>query len=350
MSFDPLRIVSACGPGTVEEAHGCLVAADWFLSVGDRALAASALDRAYGILPHDAGVARQRRAVLDELAVVEHGLVFRYVPTGTFLMGSPDGDPDERPVHAQRVRGFWMTDVPITWAAYCRLLGWSPPPDGAPPASDPSIAASNADDDFNPVFIFREQRKIRLQYCESETTAAHDWHYHFEQKLTAFDTKPMIAVSALDAEELAAVLSHGDVRYRLPTEAEWEKAARGGLIGCRWSWGDEPPTPERCDFDRFGAFHLTDPRSYPANGYGLHSMCGGVAEWTADLYDALAYDPRQPKLPVAHEARAVRGGSWADCAEAVTVSFRGSRVQASWRNMRGYDWGAPNVGFRLVRN
>ncbi|MBX3232064.1 MAG: SUMF1/EgtB/PvdO family nonheme iron enzyme [Labilithrix sp.] len=327
------------------------------MSRGERALAASALDRAYGLLPNDEGVARQRRAVLDELAIDEHGLRFRYVPAGTFLMGSATGDPDERPVHRRRVAAFWITDVPLTWAAYCALLGWSPPPDGSPSDDDPSLQQEDDEGFVRPAFMLRELGKIRLQYCEGDTPTAFDWRYHYEraeEDPPTYDRKPLVAISAYDAEELAAALSRRstDASYRLPTEAEWEKAARGGLLGRRWSWGDEAPTRERCDFDRFGAFHLTDPRAYPPNGYGLHAMCGGVAEWTADRYDALAYHRAargEPPDPDAPARRVVRGGSWADCADAVTVSFRAAREQGSWRHPDVHAWGAPNIGFRLVR-
>lgn len=336
-----------------DDGERALVEADGFLVANNLTAAASALDRAYGHLPGDDAVASQRKALLDDLAVEEHGLVWRYIPAGSFLMGSHEGDPDERPVHERHVDAFWMTDVPITWTAYCRLMGWSDPPNGWPPRNDPSLAATDAE--LNPEFILNELGKIRRQYCESKTRAANDWHRHLEearQRTLAFDDKPLVAASAYDAEDLAAVLTarSSGVSYGLPTEAEWEKAARGGLIGCRWSWGNERPTPERCDFGRFGAFHLESPRRYPANGYGLRSMCGGVAEWTADPYDALAYRRAKTTTPPSPSARVLRGGSWADCAEAVTVSFRTSFVQSSWRAPeQGQAWGAPTVGFRLVR-
>lgn len=163
----------------------------------------------------------------------------------------------------------------------------------------------------------------------------------------------MIAVTVAEAEAVAAKMSHDAALYRLPLEAEWEKAARGGLIACRWSWGDEAPTRERCDFDRFGAFHLVDPRAFPPNGLGLYGMCGGVAEWTADRYDALAYARAandEPVRPVeASEPRVLRGGSWADCAEAITVSFRTSPAREVLEVPRVADSPAPTIGFRLVR-
>src|SRR5207245_2031851 len=134
--------------------------------------------------------------------------------------------------------------------------------------------------------------------------------------------------------------------YGLPSEAEWERAARGGLIGQRYSWGDERPDPSRCDFDHFEEFHLAEPRSLPPNGYGLYGMCGGVSEWTSSPYDALAYHPRRPDGGPNPTNRVLRGGSSADGAEAVTVSFRATIVGWDPETDVPYDDADnPNVGF-----
>jgi sulfatase modifying factor 1 len=93
-------------------------------------------------------------------------------------------------------------------------------------------------------------------------------------------------------------------------------------------------------------------RRFPPNGYGLYAMSGGVWEWTSDWYDAESYresptgDPRDPEEGA---AKVLRGGSWTDCAEAVTVSFRMARESSSWKTG---EWGqhlAPNIGFRICR-
>jgi formylglycine-generating enzyme len=358
VSFTLDEIVAADPGGTPDDAARFLVAADWFLSQGDRAAAASSLDRAYALVPDDPHVARQRLAILDELSVREHGLVLRYVPAGAFVMGSASGDPDERPAHVRRVSAFWITDIPITWASFCALLGWRPPPHSEPPEDDPSFAEET--EGVGRGFYLHEMNKIRRQYCASEEAAARDWHTHVEASRppVTYDKKPMVAVAPADAEELGARLSSAAASYRLPTEAEWEKAARGGLSACRYAWGDALPTRELCDFDRFGEFSLRDPRELPPNGYGLHGMCGGVWEWTRDRYDALAYhrfargDADGPSEADA-AANVIRGGSWSDGAAAVTASFRSARAQDSWRAMdrlggRGRS-ATPNVGFRLVR-
>lgn len=322
--------------------------ADYYLERDNLALAASALDRAYGLAPTDAGIARHRASILDQLAIVEYGLVFRYIPAGTFVMGSNDGDPDERPVHPRSLDAFWITDVPITWTAYCRLLDWQLPPRSWP---------NNADEiPFEQRFAINQHNKIRLQYCETRTLAARDWHAHAGMKMMGtvlrdgpnaaetFDRKPMIAVVLDEALDVARRISTPAIGYSIATEAQWEKAARGGLVGRRYAWGDEPPTKERCDFDRMGDFSLGEPRERLANGYGIHGMCGGVADLTSDIYDALAYqravdgDLSAPATDAA--LHVIRGGSWSDCASAVTVSFR-----ATTRPRRA----TPNIAFRLVR-
>jgi formylglycine-generating enzyme required for sulfatase activity len=261
--------------------------------------------------------------------VIEAGLVWRYVPAGTFVMGSDRGDPDERPVHPRRVAAFWITDVPITWVAYCLTMGWSPPSAGWPPESGSESIER---------FPLGQRNKIRMRYCRGELVAAYDWRAHIlpgrgepatpeTSDFQRYATRPMVAVAIEECELLAARLTTTAFRIALPSEAQWEKAARGGLVGARFSWGDQPAVPARCDFDHFGAFHLV-------------GMCGGVWEWTRDGYDALAYrDPASSAGPTTD--RVLRGGSWSDCAEACTVSYRMSRAVDPAP--------APNIGFRLVR-
>lgn len=100
MTVDVDAILRASSPD--DDPASARVAADYFLEQGDDQRAAAALDRAYGLCPDDAALAATRAEVLDRLVRVEHDLVFRFVPAGSFLMGSTEGDPDERPVHPSR--------------------------------------------------------------------------------------------------------------------------------------------------------------------------------------------------------------------------------------------------------
>lgn len=342
-----------------------LVLAAKLADAGQIELAAAACDAAFGLAPGNPALVEARARLLDRLKIEEHGLVFRYVPAGPFLMGAEDGERDERPVHPVELGAFWITDVPVTWSAYHALMGWPPPPDGMPPVDDGGDPGERLD---RVRFNLWADHKIRLQYCETETVRARDWHAHAPddewerngqivkareifgdvarndpERPWTWDQKPMIAVPWEMATALGKNLSTDRVLYRLPTEAEWEKSARGGLVGCRYPWGDAPPSPEVCDFARFESFSILPPRTFPPNGYGLFAMSGGVREWTLDGYDALYYaeSPRAaPAGPGASKQRVLRGGSWADPAWAVRVSFRmGLRPESS----------DPTIGFRLCR-
>jgi sulfatase modifying factor 1 len=307
--------------GPIGSAEVYMAAAERLLADGELHLAASALDRAYGLRPDDPGIQLRRAGVLDALSVTALGLRFRYIPAGTFLMGSQDGDPDERPVHPRRLAAFWMAETPLTWSDFCRIQGWSPPPEGSPVDAD----TLSRDERFD----LYEGNKIRYRYCRGDAEEGRS-----EEDL--YGEKPVVVISPDRADVCAASLSDPRGRFMLPDEAQWEKAARGGLIGARYAWGDEPPTPERCDFERFEAFSIRAPRSLPPNGYGLYGMCGGVWEWTSDRYDATAYASGAPDSTA--RERVLRGGSWADCAEAVTVSYR----------MSSQIWFTPTIGMRLA--
>jgi sulfatase modifying factor 1 len=336
---------------------------------GQLQAAATAYDRAYGLAPANEAIVRERRALLDHLAIIEHGISFRFVPAGAFLMGS-DREPDEQPPHVVSLDSFWMSETPISWATFCALMDWESPPKGVPRVGTTPGGPG--------LFSLEQSNKIRLQYCEDATTRAIMWMAHVPEHRTeggveqpstrparfgtppredpdrgwSYDEKPMVAIGWQDAQELGRTISSPGTLYRLPTEAEWEKAARGGLIECPYPWGTAAPDAERCDFNRFEQFSIQPPRRFAANGYGLYGMSGGVWEWTGDWHDADYYrhsSMKNPQGPSEGTTKVLRGGSWTDCADAVTVSFRMGRGARSWRDQ---EWGghvAPNIGFRLCR-
>ena len=368
MINDLESVLSSCGrEGAALE---FLALARKVQAAGELHLAAVAYDRAWGLDPQDAEIASARRELLDGLSLTFSDIVFRYVPGGSFLMGSAHGDADENPVHPVQLEPFWISETPISWARYCDVMNWAPPIAGGHPQAPMENQKAG--------FYLDAENRIRLQYCEDHTPRARDWHAHIPPQERVGETgnapaahelfgrvprepadapweyeqKPMVAVSWQSAQELCDCLNqeHRSHCFRLPSEAEWEKAARGGLIDASYAWGNGSPDSGYCDFNRFDSFSIQPMRRFPSNGYGLYAMCGGVWEWTADWYDAEYYreSPRRnPTGPAEGKEKVLRGGSWADSAEVVTASFRYSRLATGWREGAGGKHRSPNIGFRI---
>jgi sulfatase modifying factor 1 len=176
------------------------------------------------------------------------------VPGGEFWMGQEDGRDEERPVHRVAVAPFRLCNYPVTNAQYRRFR----PVDGA-------------------------------------------------------DDLPVTSVNWFDAVEYCEWLSaESGRRFRLPTEAEWEFAARGGLDGCLYPWGNDAPELRTGYADRWHAGPEPVGTSEP-NGYWLYDMCENVHEWCSDWYDPAYYSisPREnPKGPAAGSRKSSRGGAW----------------------------------------
>jgi formylglycine-generating enzyme required for sulfatase activity len=194
-----------------------------------------------------------------------------HIPEGCFQMGHEQGFDSERPVHRVWVSEFLLAASQVTNAEYARFLESTKQP---PP---PFLHKSNFD--------------------------------HPQQ--------PVVAVSWFEANAYCEWLSRrSGKRYRLPTEAEWERAARGGREGALFPWGDDPPQSRAGYRTRW----LTGPEPFggtPPNTFGLYDMCENVHEWCSDWFDAGYYakssmrDPeRDPRGPETGTRRASRGGSW----------------------------------------
>jgi formylglycine-generating enzyme len=248
------------------------------------------------------------------------------IPAGDFLMGAADADEDERPVHRVFVSEFYIGRFPVTNDDYARFVRASGYP--SPSIRDLPIIAAG---DRGALF-----RGLASPYVWQSSNAPPGRGNH-----------PVVLVRYDDAVAYCGWLSQEiDRVVRLPTEAEWEKASRGGAEGLRFPWGH--------DISATRANFLVDKASkglrgtrpvgtYEPNGYGIYDMTGNVWEWVSDWYGAAYYetaDAKDPSGPSSGTTRVVRGGSW--------VNDDVSMLRCAYRHRVPPDTYAYSIGFRIV--
>ena len=220
---------------------------------------------------------------------------FVSIPEGWFEMGSSEGGDDERPVHRVWIEAFELAVYPVTCRAYEQFMR------------------------------------------ETGHEAPREW------SIFSLDPdRPVVGVSWFDCQAYCGWRSAKGAPVRLPTEAEWERAARGGVEGQRYPWGDEIPdwipNGGRGPLEAPWPVTLGEP-----NPYGLRGIATNVHEWCADWYASDYYrrsPSHQPSGPEDGVRRASRGGSWR---HAVTISrcAARSRIDPSYRY--------TDYGFRVAR-
>jgi sulfatase modifying factor 1 len=217
------------------------------------------------------------------------------IPGGEFLMGA-DLEGDRSPVHPVRLDAFYMDRYEVTNAQYQR---------------------------------FCQATGRRLPRF---------WQMSGFRSGLRYPNHPVVGVSWRDAVDYATWCGK-----RLPTEAEWEYAARGGLAGLDFPNGNSLD-PSDGNYARSGQGGPVAVGSYPANGFGLHDMQGNVVEWVADFYDAAYYASSpavNPQGPDTGRFRVIRGGGWHSGASCNKVHFRNA-LPPNWLDF--------NVGFRCARD
>jgi formylglycine-generating enzyme required for sulfatase activity len=282
-----------------------------------------------------------------------------WIPAGEFTMGDEEFD-DARPLHTVYVDGFWMDETEVTneqFAEFVRQTGYvtlaEKPFAGAPPGAGvfdgSKCPLGEACRDCRNWWDYREGACWRHPEGPGSDLRGREKH-------------PVVHIAWEDA--LAYARWAGK---RLPTEAEWERAARGGLEGKRYYWGDElhpngkwPANIWQGTFPRTNTaedgFTGTAPvKSFPPNGYGLYDMAGNVWEWCADWYRPNSYaaspkdNPQGPESSIDPDGagepkRVQRGGSFL-CSDRYCVRYRaGARGQGEPKT------GLSHTGFRCVRS
>jgi sulfatase modifying factor 1 len=303
-----------------------------------------------------------------------------WIPGGAFAMGTDDvrSFPNERPAHRVQVQGFWMDEHDVTNAEFAKFVtttgyvttaekkpNWDElkkelPPDTPKPDDAMLVAGSLV---FTPT-----SRPVPLNDLSAwwRWVPGANWRHPEGPASTIEDREnhPVVQVSWYDAVAYAKWAGK-----RLPTEAEWEFAARGGLEGKRYPWGDEfRPNGKYMANTWQGLFPVTNTaedgfvgtspvKSFPPNGYGLYDMAGNVWQWCSDWYrvdaftqlssknvcsdpagPAESWDPSDPYTP----KHVVKGGSFL-CNPSYCESYRPSA-----RRGTPPDTGASHTGFRCV--
>lgn len=273
-------------------------------------------------LVHDQAILNTSVYDVESISTEDDGMVF--IPAGDFQMGSDENESpeSEKPAHTVYVDEFYIDKYPVTNEQYRKFV------DANPQWNNLGM--------YNFQFILRKYR---------DSDYLKNWHKG--KYPMGKDEHPVNWVSWHAAMAYAKW-----VGKRLPTEAEWEKTARGGVVGQMFPWGNAI-YEENANFDkRVG--ETTPIGKYPANRYGVFDIIGNVSEWCLDEWNSKFYKLSEKNNPVSggsidrilkayltstRKKRVIRGGSWNSSGDDVRVSSRGSL--APWKTN-------SFVGFRCV--
>ena len=245
---------------------------------------------------YDAG--RELDSKLPREIIGRDGAPMVLIPSGEFVMGSSAAS-DERPAHRVHLDAYYLDIFEVTISRYAKFL-------------------------------------------ETITTqqAPHQWN---TVNLTEDGDRPVIGVNWSDADAYCRWMEK-----RLPTEAEWEKAARG-TDGRKYPWGDEDPREDLANFGRccgwsgFGLLAIVGTHQAGKSPYGVFDLAGNVWEWVADWYESQYYKTspdRNPAGPSFGHDKVMRGGSWSNRPNDLRASVR-DKVSPTYRNF--------SIGFRCAR-
>jgi formylglycine-generating enzyme required for sulfatase activity len=277
---------------------------------------------------------------------------FVLIPAGSFQMGDqsnpPVGDDDELPVHTVEVDAFYMAKYEVTKGLWDKVRKWGVAHGYADltPQEYAGWASASGKADNHPVYEVTWWEVIEWCNARSEMDGLAPCYTVNGVVMKSGMTVPAVNWSASG--------------YRLPTEAEWEKAARGGLVGQNFPWGNKiiyskgnfNPHGEKADqtgaTDRHPSYVTDDVPytspvgSFSPNGYGLYDMAGNVSEWCWDWWVGYSKGLQtNTNNPASGWKRGFRGGSWDDVA---------AKNRVAYRYMTDPDCSQIHIGFRVARS
>ena len=282
-----------------------------------------------------------------------------WIAGGDFLMGSNSFYREERPARPAAVDGFWIDKYPVTnaeFAAFVAATGYVTYSERAPsrvmyPDADPALLVPGS-------LVFKKPDRpvsLRDSLAWWEYRPGADWRHPEgpQSSLAGRDRHPVVHIAYEDALAYAAWAGK-----QLPSEAEWEFAARGGLEGKAYPWGDAANPDGRFlsntwqgrfpyeDLAEDGYAGTSPVDAFPPNGYGLHDMVGNVWEWTSSLWGSPADAPKTSCCHAseggAAERRVVKGGSHL-CAANYCL-----RARPAARQGETVDSSTCHIGFRCI--
>jgi formylglycine-generating enzyme required for sulfatase activity len=284
---------------------------------------------------------------------------------GVFTQGAAPQRPEEGPPRETRVDSFWIDRTEVTNAQFARFVSATGYVTLAERPLDPKAYPTLSGDQLKPsAIVFMGDRPEAIRNGWWQVVQGANWREPEGpgSSIAGKENHPVVQIAYDDALAYARWLGRD-----LPTEAEWEYAARGGLKGAAYSWGDQPldmnkpqanvwqgPFPE-VDAGADGYKAETAPVGcFPANGYGLHDMAGNVWEWTKDWYRP-NLDPTQIANPAGpprdraftpaspdEKRRVIKGGSFL-CADNFCFRYRPPARESGVT-----DTGSDHTGFRTV--
>lgn len=287
----------------------------------------------------------------------------RWVPAGRYIIGDRPQRIEEGPPHAETLEGFWIDQTEVTnaaFAAFVRATGYVTLAERpADPALYPGVPAAQLGPS-SVVFVGLKPGAMPAGPASWwRVVPGADWRHPSGpgSSIAGHMRDPVVHIGYADA------LAYAHWRGRdLPSEAEWEAAARGGLVGGLYSWGDAPPggdgrAPARANVWQ-GTFPIADQGGdgykakvapvgcFPANGFGLYDMAGNVWEWTKSVMrDTADRDPSDPPdggAAADHGRHVIKGGSFL-CADNYCYRYRPAA-----RSAGPPDGGGSHIGFRTV--